>query len=50
VVKLVATEKGDMVHRSTCRVVAGRTDLRDGDLRTMRPCGICTPDQAASAA
>ena len=48
-VRLVATEKGDMVHRSTCRVVLGRTDLRDGDL-SMRPCGICTPDQPASAA
>ena len=48
--QLVATEKGDMVHRSTCRVVAGRTDLREGDLMTMRPCGICTPDLPASAA
>jgi hypothetical protein len=47
---LVATERGDMVHRSTCRVVAGRTDLRPGDLVTMRPCGICMPDQPASAA
>ena len=48
--RLVATGKGDMVHRSTCRVVVGRTDLRDGNLQTMRPCGICTPDQPASAA
>ena len=47
---LVATERGDMVHRSTCRVVAGRADLRPGDLLTMRPCGICMPDQPASAA
>ena len=48
--RLVATGKGDMVHRSTCRVVVGRTDLREGDLLTMRPCGICTPDEPASAA
>ena len=48
--RLVATAHGDMVHRDSCRVVAGRTDLRPGDLATMRPCGICTPDESATAA
>jgi hypothetical protein len=48
--RLVATSRGDMVHLETCRVVAGRTDLRPGDLLTMRPCGICTPDAPVSAA
>ena len=48
--RLVATSRGDMVHLETCRVVAGRTDLRPGDLLTMRPCGICTPDAPVTAA
>lgn len=48
--RLVATSRGDMVHLETCRVVAGRTDLRPGDLATMRPCGICTPDAPVTAA
>jgi len=48
--RLVATAHGDMVHRDSCRVVAGRTDLRPGDLATMRPCGICAPDESATAA
>jgi hypothetical protein len=48
--RLVATAHGDMVHRDSCRVVAGRTDLRPGDLATMRPCGICAPDEPATAA
>jgi hypothetical protein len=48
--RLVATAHGDMVHRDSCRVVVGRTDLRPGDLETMRPCGICTPDESATAA
>lgn len=48
--RLVATAHGDMAHRDTCRVVAGRTDLRPGDLATMRACGICAPDEPATAA
>jgi hypothetical protein len=48
--RLVATAHGDMVHRDSCRVVAGRTDLRPADLATMRPCGICAPDEPATAA
>jgi hypothetical protein len=48
--RLVATTSGDMVHRESCRVVAGRNDLRPGDLATMRACGICNPDEPMTAA
>lgn len=44
--RLVTTPKGRLLHRATCRVVAGRPDvqratgLEDG----LRPCKMCRPD------
>lgn len=47
---LVATATGTMVHRATCDVVRGRTDLvpvLDGSGRV--PCGLCDPLTTADA-
>ena len=41
---LVATPKGNQVHRSTCTAVAGRTDLRPVAVGTdLAPCRLCDP-------
>ena len=42
---LVATEKGSLLHRPDCSVVAGKDNLRvvDSDTPGFRPCQICSP-------
>ena len=42
---LVATERGSLVHRPDCPVVANKQNLRpvDADARGFRPCQICAP-------
>ena len=41
---LVATPKGNQVHRATCTAVAGRTDLRPIAVGTaLAPCRLCDP-------
>jgi hypothetical protein len=41
---LVATPKGNQVHRATCTAVAGRTDLRPIAIGTaLAPCRLCDP-------
>jgi hypothetical protein len=42
---LVATERGSLVHRISCSVVAGKTNLRTIDplAEGFRPCQICSP-------
>ncbi len=46
---LVVAEKGTMVHRPDCPMIAGRSDLRRPGPRErgLRPCKVCTPDLAA---
>ena len=43
--RLVATEKGSLVHRPDCPVVASKDNLRvvDPDAPGFRPCQICSP-------
>lgn len=43
--QLVATEKGNLVHRPNCQVVASKDNLRsvDPDTPGLRPCQICNP-------
>lgn len=43
--KLVATEKGSLIHRPDCPVVASKDNLRvvDPDTPGFRPCQICNP-------
>ena len=47
----LATPTGTMLHRSTCQVVAGRTELRRVPLGTtgFEPCRLCRPGQEAGA-
>ena len=46
---LVVAEKGTMVHRPDCPMIAGRSDLRRPGARDsgLRPCKVCTPDLSA---
>lgn len=46
---LVVADKGTMVHRADCQMVAGRTDLRRPRARErgLSPCKVCRPDVSA---
>jgi hypothetical protein len=48
--RLLATPTGTMLHRSTCQVVAGRSELRRVTLGTagFEPCRLCRPDQESA--
>ena len=43
--RLVATERGRLVHRADCPIVAGKENLRTVDPTGAgyRPCGVCAP-------
>jgi hypothetical protein len=48
---LVVADKGTLVHRADCAMVAGRTDLRRPGPRErgLRPCKVCRPDVSSVA-
>ena len=49
--EFLATPTGTMLHRPSCQVVAGRTELRRVALGTagFEPCRLCRPDQETTA-